>query len=412
MGNALEVAVCGFTPKSSLDEILPSRLERGTSQKGTSPSGTIGYPKDIAKLLGSSVIPETVEQLTMAWKKETDELIRKRWVEGLSASQIAAEIGVSRNAIIGRVHRLGLSGRANSGKLGREAGEIRFELEVIELLKEAKFKVLPSGSFRRMMGDFVAEHVLLGRERRYAIEVLTHANVAKIQEYADRVQNYAAQSKQPFADFDEFWVVTDKFAAGSAKGRLVGNRHFRALDVRELKGILAQLTSPANSKSRPKKKARTKIGKAIEENETEIDLAIAGLILQIEDKLAVLRTERPNSDDAITRRDERISDYERMRAELETIRQMMSRFKTGEVKEANVVQSVNTFADGIKSWWNESHATICTRAFDLGLFASSVGICSMAGAGGKIAVVVSAALVGGKSVTGALKGLSKKFLAD
>ena len=35
------------------------------------------------------------------------------WREGLSASQIAAQLGgVSRNAVIGKVHRLGLSGRA------------------------------------------------------------------------------------------------------------------------------------------------------------------------------------------------------------------------------------------------------------------------------------------------------------
>src|SRR5207237_2978753 len=37
------------------------------------------------------------------------------WEAGLSASQIAAELGnVTRNAVIGKVHRLGLSGRAKS----------------------------------------------------------------------------------------------------------------------------------------------------------------------------------------------------------------------------------------------------------------------------------------------------------
>jgi hypothetical protein len=82
------------------------------------------------------------------------------------------------------------------------------------------------------------------------------------------------------------------------------------------------------------------------------------------------------------------------------------------VKEAKLVQSVTTFADGLKSWWNKSHAIISTRAFDLGLFASSVGICSMAGAGGKLSVVVSAAFVGGKPVTDALKGLATKLLGE
>ena len=39
--------------------------------------------------------------------------LAKLWAEGLSASQIAKELGeVTRNAVIGKVHRLGLSGRA------------------------------------------------------------------------------------------------------------------------------------------------------------------------------------------------------------------------------------------------------------------------------------------------------------
>jgi GcrA cell cycle regulator len=46
------------------------------------------------------------------WTDERVELLAKLWAEGLSASQIAAQLGgVSRNAVIGKVHRLGLSGR-------------------------------------------------------------------------------------------------------------------------------------------------------------------------------------------------------------------------------------------------------------------------------------------------------------
>ncbi|MCS0503089.1 GcrA family cell cycle regulator [Ancylobacter mangrovi] len=49
----------------------------------------------------------------MNWTDERVELLKKLWSEGLSASQIAAELGgVTRNAVIGKVHRLGLSGRA------------------------------------------------------------------------------------------------------------------------------------------------------------------------------------------------------------------------------------------------------------------------------------------------------------
>ena len=51
----------------------------------------------------------------MNWTDERVELLKKLWSEGLSASQIAAELGgVTRNAVIGKVHRLGLSGRAKT----------------------------------------------------------------------------------------------------------------------------------------------------------------------------------------------------------------------------------------------------------------------------------------------------------
>jgi GcrA cell cycle regulator len=49
----------------------------------------------------------------MSWTDERVERLKTLWSEGLSASQIAAELGaVTRNAVIGKVHRLGLSGRA------------------------------------------------------------------------------------------------------------------------------------------------------------------------------------------------------------------------------------------------------------------------------------------------------------
>jgi GcrA cell cycle regulator len=51
----------------------------------------------------------------ISWTDERVELLKKLWSEGLSASQIAGELGgVTRNAVIGKVHRLGLSGRAKA----------------------------------------------------------------------------------------------------------------------------------------------------------------------------------------------------------------------------------------------------------------------------------------------------------
>ncbi len=53
----------------------------------------------------------------MSWSDERVELLKKMWGEGQSASQIAKELGgVTRNAVIGKVHRLGLSNRSGTGK--------------------------------------------------------------------------------------------------------------------------------------------------------------------------------------------------------------------------------------------------------------------------------------------------------
>lgn len=51
------------------------------------------------------------------WTEERVELLTKLWREGLSGGQIAQQLrGISRNAIIGKIHRLGLSGRGAASK--------------------------------------------------------------------------------------------------------------------------------------------------------------------------------------------------------------------------------------------------------------------------------------------------------
>ena len=56
----------------------------------------------------------------MAWTEDRVETLKKLWADGLSASQIAKQLGgVTRNAVIGKVHRLGLSGRATPSRPSR-----------------------------------------------------------------------------------------------------------------------------------------------------------------------------------------------------------------------------------------------------------------------------------------------------
>ena len=58
----------------------------------------------------------------MSWTDERVTTLKKLWLDGLSASQIAKQLGgVTRNAVIGKVHRLGLSGRAAPSQPARPA---------------------------------------------------------------------------------------------------------------------------------------------------------------------------------------------------------------------------------------------------------------------------------------------------
>ena len=61
----------------------------------------------------------------MSWTDDRVELLKKLWKKGYSASQIAEELGgnVTRNAVIGKAHRLGLSSRPSPVKKSAEAAK-------------------------------------------------------------------------------------------------------------------------------------------------------------------------------------------------------------------------------------------------------------------------------------------------
>ena len=59
----------------------------------------------------------------MSWTDERVEKLKELWTEGMSASQIAKVLGgVTRNAVIGKVHRLGLSNRSPGGAAPHRSG--------------------------------------------------------------------------------------------------------------------------------------------------------------------------------------------------------------------------------------------------------------------------------------------------
>jgi len=82
----------------------------------------------------------------MSWTTEKQEKLKELWKKGLTASQIATELGdTTRNAVIGKAHRLNLESRGPSKKSTLKSGEeksLKPELKTQKLGRKAKFKAL------------------------------------------------------------------------------------------------------------------------------------------------------------------------------------------------------------------------------------------------------------------------------
>ena len=92
----------------------------------------------------------------MGWTDERVEQLKALWTEGLSASQIARALGgVTRNAVIGKVHRLGLAGRAGPPRAERprtvsHRSVMRVAAPEPEIVEEDPI-VLDDGSFATVL---------------------------------------------------------------------------------------------------------------------------------------------------------------------------------------------------------------------------------------------------------------------
>jgi len=160
----------------------------------------------------------------MAWTDDRVDILKTMWGEGKSASQIATELGgVTRNAVIGKVHRLGLSNRpakttkattANTAKPSKAAAKP----------KVAKTITTPVGKQKKEPAPVANIHPPIPRPRpiitagkplppqRSANEVSAEAlaNVKKIEEKARKLnlmQLTERTCKWPIGDpaTDEFW---------------------------------------------------------------------------------------------------------------------------------------------------------------------------------------------------------------
>ena len=81
----------------------------------------------------------------MSWTDERIDKLRSLWGQGLTASQIADELGaVSRNAVIGKAHRLGLESRPSPVKPGEHGTPVEIAPEPVPTPEPAPPAAVPA----------------------------------------------------------------------------------------------------------------------------------------------------------------------------------------------------------------------------------------------------------------------------
>lgn len=78
----------------------------------------------------------------MAWTEQMVEDLRQMWIEGLTANEIAKKLGVSKNSIVGKVHRLCLTARPSPIKKKEEA-EIPQKTDKTPIIETISEEFLP-----------------------------------------------------------------------------------------------------------------------------------------------------------------------------------------------------------------------------------------------------------------------------
>ena len=74
----------------------------------------------------------------MAWTDEMVEELKKLWAEGVTTGEIGRRLNISKNSIVGKVHRLGLSGRPSPIKKKSDVENNEKITKPIKTVKEKK----------------------------------------------------------------------------------------------------------------------------------------------------------------------------------------------------------------------------------------------------------------------------------
>ena len=173
---------------------------------------------------------------------------------------------------------------------------------------------------------------------------------------------------------------------------------------------------PRSDKKREQKKTKlepkTRLGINILANAEHLALLTHSFIAVVDEELARLRDQRPNSKEEISKRDATIGLLEKLKADATGLRDAAIDFPKGEIAEQEDVQKANAFLKPFREMWSEKGKEFAEYGCRAAVFGIGSGIAILLGAQPLAATVISGAIVAAKPVAEvfrAARGVFKFF---
>jgi hypothetical protein len=184
----------------------------------------------------------------------------------------------------------------------------------------------------------------------------------------------------------------------------------------EASGTAPPKTRPPRNISRSSTQTPTTlIGKALHQRREEVLIALAAVTVLIDEKLAQLNYNPPNSDEARTQWDEAINELKELKIIVDQLRHDVHAYITGSKTEKDTVRTAKAFRTGIEEYWSKNSMKLIDRGLNavqsgvsIGLFLAGVGACTAMGQGSAVTTAICGAIVGGKPVVEALRAIAQK----
>ncbi len=184
------------------------------------------------------------------------------------------------------------------------------------------------------------------------------------------------------------------------------NAEFKRLVDEARAEVDSQKVAAAPRKTAPvQRQAKTSIGKVVIEKQDNLLLMIELALPAIQAEIEAQEKERPNSEEAIAKRDQIIAILRSMQEKHLALKNAVIDFPAGNISESKLVEVESEFWKPFRSFWSEKGSGLIENLTSMTLFLGGVGIATAIGADPLTSAVVTGVIAGGRPVAQALKAV-------